>query len=188
MKIKNIITIYCIALCSVAGAQKPKLSKVFSDAEKQTGVMLGEISIAKAARSGAKGITPGSKGELVSPRTLDSSQLKLVPSGDWTSGFFPGQLWYLYEYSNKIEWKTEAEKFTANIEKEKTNGGTHDMGFKVYTCFGNGYRLTHNPHYKDVIIQAAKTLSTRFNPKVGCIRSWDHHKDQWDYPVIIDNM
>ena len=54
--------------------------------------------------------------------------------------------------------------------------------------FGNGYRLTNDRHYKDVIIEAANTLSTRFNPKIGCIRSWDHHKDQWEFPVIIDNM
>ncbi len=33
-----------------------------------------------------------------------------------------------------------------------------------------------------------KPLSTRFNPNVGCIRSWDHHRDKWQYPVIIDNM
>ena len=112
----------------------------------------------------------------------------MVPSKDWTSGFFPGELWFLYEYSGKDEWKDEAEKFTANIEKEKYNGGTHDMGFKIYNSFGNGYRLTKDAHYKEVIIQSAKTLSTRFNPKVGCIRSWDHHAQQWAFPVIIDNM
>src|SRR3954465_15775320 len=62
------------------------------------------------------------------------------------------------------------------------------MGFKIYCSVGQGYRLTKDPHYKDVIIQFAKTLSTRFNAKAGVIRSWDHHKEQWDYPVIIDNM
>ena len=62
------------------------------------------------------------------------------------------------------------------------------MGFKIYCSFGNGYRLTKDPHYKEVIIQSAKTLSTRFNAKAGVIRSWDHNKDKWDYPVIIDNM
>jgi unsaturated chondroitin disaccharide hydrolase len=130
----------------------------------------------------------GTNDDLISPRTLDSMQLKLVPSRDWTSGFFPGELWFLYEYTGNREWKVQAENFTANIEKEKTNGSTHDMGFKIYCSFGQGSRLANNTHYKDVIIQSAKTLSTRFNPKVGVIRSWDHHKEQWDYPVIIDNM
>ena len=159
------------------GSNKISVSKIFTDAEQQTRFMLAEIPKAKKGNA-----------DLVSPRTLDNDQLKLVPSKDWTSGFFPGELWFLYEYSEKELWKNEAEKFTANIEKEKYNGGTHDMGFKIYNSFGNGYRLTKNPHYKDVIIQSAKTLSTRFNPKIGCIRSWDHHKEQWEYPVIIDNM
>ena len=70
---------------------------------------------------------------------------------------------------------------------EKDNNGTHDMGFKVYCSVGNAYRLTHNAHYKDVIIEAAKTLCTRFNPVVGCIKSWDNRKE-WKFPVIIDNM
>jgi rhamnogalacturonyl hydrolase YesR len=119
---------------------------------------------------------------------LEKDNLKLVGSKDWTSGFFPGVLWYLYEYTGKKEWRDEAEKFTANIEREKINGGTHDMGFKIYCSFGTGYNLTKDAHYKEVLIQSAKTLSTRFNSAVGVLRSWDHSKEKWDYPVIIDNM
>ncbi len=153
-------------------------AKIFSEAGQQTKILLHEILK-----------TRGDQTELVSPRTLDSTgKLKLVSSRDWTSGFFPGELWFLNEYTKNNEWKKLAESFTTNIEKEKTNATTHDMGFKIYCSFGQGYRLTDAPHYKDVIIQSAKTLSTRFNPRVGCIRSWDHHKEQWDYPVIIDNM
>jgi len=154
-----------------------KLPAVIADAEKQTKVMLKEVPAAK-----------GDKGDLVSPRTIENGKLKLVASRDWTSGFFPGVLWFLYQYTGKQEWLTEAKAYTANIEREKTNGGTHDMGFKVYCSFGSGYRLTNDAAYKAVIIQSAKTLSTRFNPTVGCIRSWDHHKEVWGFPVIIDNM
>ena len=158
-------------------AQDVKLSNVFNDAEKQTKLMLQEIPKAKAANA-----------DLVSPRTLDKGELKLVASRDWTSGFFPGELWFLYEYTGNNEWKQQAESFTANMEREKTNGGTHDMGFKVYCSFGTGFRLTKDQHYKDVIIQSARTLSTRFRPITGTIRSWDHSRDKWAYPVIIDNM
>jgi unsaturated chondroitin disaccharide hydrolase len=159
-------------------SQDVKLSTVFSDAEKQARLMLQEIPKAKK-----------DKPDLVSPRTLDSTgNLKLVSSRDWTSGFFPGILWFLYEYTGNKEWKQNAENFTANIEREKTNGGTHDMGFKVYCSFGSGYYFTKDPHYKDVIIQSAQTLITRFNPKIGCIRSWDQRREQWMFPVIIDNM
>ena len=158
-------------------AQNVKLSNVFNDAEKQTKLMLQEIPKAKTANA-----------DLVSPRTLNKGELKLVASRDWTSGFFPGELWFLYEYTGNKEWKQQAENFTANMEREKTNGGTHDMGFKVYCSFGTGFRLTNDPHYKDVIIQSAKTLSTRFRPITGTIRSWDHSTDKWAFPVIIDNM
>jgi rhamnogalacturonyl hydrolase YesR len=158
-------------------SQKINIPKIIADAEAQTKVMLNEIPKAK-----------GNNASLVSPQTIRDGQLKLVASNGWTSGFFPGQLWFLYEFTGKKEWESEARKFTANIEKEKFNGGTHDMGFKIYCSFGNGYRLTKDPHYKEVIIQSAKTLSTRFNAKAGVIRSWDHNKDKWDYPVIIDNM
>jgi hypothetical protein len=169
--------------------QSVSLPKVFADAEQQTKVLLNEIPEAQASKSGAtSGVTPGSTGsELVSPRTLENNQLKLVSSKDWTSGFFPGELWFLYEYTGKEAWKKQAQRFTSNIEREKTNGGTHDMGFKVYCSFGQGYRLTSDAHYKDVIIQSAKTLATRFNPVAGVIRSWDN-RAKWKYPVIIDNM
>ena len=123
------------------------------------------------------------------PRTVDKyGQLKLVPSKDWTSGFFPGCLWYLYDATNEIYWRKNAEHYTRNVEAEQYNGGTHDMGFKMFCSAGNGYRLTKNEEYKKILLTSAQTLITRFNPLVGCIRSWDHNKDKWQYPVIIDNM
>jgi len=158
-------------------AQPVKLSQVFSDAEKQTFVMCTNVDDTKEPNT-----------DLVSPRTVVNGQLKLVPAKDWTSGFFAGQLWMIYKITHKPGWKSKAEKFTSLEEKEKLNGGTHDMGFKIYCSYGTGYQITKDPAYKEVIIQSAKTLSTRFNPVVGCIRSWDHHKEQWGYPVIIDNM
>ena len=173
----SLVWMMLIAGLGTVFSQKINIPKIIADAEAQTKVMLNEIPKAK-----------GNNASLVSPQTIKDGQLKLVASKGWTSRFFPGQRWYLYEFTGKKEWESEARKFTANIEKEKFNGGTHDMGFKIYCSFGNGYRLTKDPHYKEVIIQSAKTLSTRFNAKAGVIRSWDHNKDKWDYPVIIDNM
>ncbi|HOY21343.1 MAG TPA: glycoside hydrolase family 88 protein [Haliscomenobacter sp.] len=125
---------------------------------------------------------------LVSPRSLREDTLFMVPSRDWTSGFFAGNLWYLYELSGDQFWQQKAREFTAHIEREKTNGTTHDMGFKMYCSFGNGYRLSKDPQYRDILLQSARTLSTRFNEKIGCLRSWDHSTDKWAFPVIIDNM
>jgi hypothetical protein len=94
----------------------------------------------------------------------------------------------LYDYSKDESIKKAAMQWSAVVEKEKMDGGTHDLGFKVYCPFGNAYRITKDEKYKSVIVQAAKTLSTRFNPTVGAIRSWDHHEHLWKFPVIIDNM
>jgi rhamnogalacturonyl hydrolase YesR len=107
-------------------------------------------------------------------------------STEWTSGFYPGSLWYMYEYTQDKKWETAARQWTAGLEKEKLNTRTHDLGFMLYCSFGNGYRLTNDPAYKEILLQGAKSLSTRFNEKTGCIRSWDHGK--WQFPVIIDNM
>lgn len=128
-------------------------------------------------------------GELTNPRNSEpDGTLNLVPSKDWTSGFLPGELWFLYEYTQNNFWKKKAQQHTDILEKEKMNGSTHDMGFKVYCSFGNGYRLTQDEHYKEVLLQSARTLATRFKPAAGIIRSWDHSTAKWVCPVIIDNM
>jgi unsaturated chondroitin disaccharide hydrolase len=106
----------------------------------------------------------------------------------WCSGFFGGSLWYLYEYTKDPKWKEAAEKWTNAVEKEQYNTGTHDLGFMIYCPYGNGYRLTKNEAYKGVMLNAAKSLATRFNPKVGLIKSWNKFDKIYDYPVIIDNM
>lgn len=175
MKYLIIIGVLLITGMSVIG-QKIDTSKTLNHAESQTEIMLINVK------------TVLDNPTSVSPRTLENEKLKVVSSRDWTSGFFPGSLWYLYELTGSEKWKTEAEKFTSYLEREKNNGNNHDIGFKVYNSFGNGYRITKDTSYKAVIIQAAKTLSTRFNQKTGVIRSWDHNRDKWINPVIIDNM
>jgi unsaturated chondroitin disaccharide hydrolase len=119
------------------------------------------------------------------PRSIKDNELHLVGASDWTSGFFPGVLWYLYEYSEDDFWKQKAQDFTDNLEGQKNNASTHDLGFMMYCSFGNGWRIAQ-PDYSSVLVQSAITLKNRFNESVGCIRSWDF--GSWDFPVIIDNM
>jgi len=122
------------------------------------------------------------------PRTIDASgTLVTSNSGWWTSGFFPGSLWNLYDYSKDEKPKEAAIEMTSRIEKEKNNKGTHDLGFMLYCSFGNGFRLTGDQSYKDVMLTGARSLSTRFRPNIGCIQSWGSRKG-WQCPVIIDNM
>lgn len=129
------------------------------------------------------------KNPLVSPRTIDENgNLKMVRARDWTSGFFPGTLWFMYEYTKDNKWRERAEEFTANLENLRNYRGTHDLGFMIYNSFGNGLRLTKNDSYKQVILDASYALASRFKPEAGIIRSWDHNRDKWQCPVIIDNM
>jgi rhamnogalacturonyl hydrolase YesR len=125
----------------------------------------------------------------VFPRTIDDDgTIVRVSKRDWTSGFYPGILWLMYDLTDDEFWGNEAKEYTELLESEKFNASDHDIGFKMMSSYGQGYRLTGNMEYREVLIQSAKTLISRFNENVGCIRSWDHHQDKWDYPVIIDNM
>ncbi|SHE91242.1 glycoside hydrolase family 88 protein [Dysgonomonas macrotermitis] len=129
------------------------------------------------------------KDDQVTPRTINrDGTLKLVGPRDWCSGFFPGSLWLMYQYTKDSKWAKQAEKFSELIEIEQFDETSHDLGFKMYNSFGNGLKLTNNPHYRNVVIQSAKTLAKRFNAKIGSIRSWDWNRQVWEYPVIIDNM
>lgn len=123
-----------------------------------------------------------------SPRTYDSTKGKVTTMGRtaWTAGFYPGTLWYLYEYSGDSRIKTEAEKQLKFIEPDQHFTGSHDIGFMMYCSFGTAYRITQNTHYKKALLTSAASLSTRFNDTVGAIRSWDW--GEWKFPVIIDNM
>jgi rhamnogalacturonyl hydrolase YesR len=165
-------------------AQDALHKKTLKLAETQAALMLQEVPKAVQQKPAAAG-----KSAPVSPRSLTpAGELAVVPSRDWTSGFFPGYLWLLGEATGQDSWRTAAKTYTAYIEPEKNNRSTHDLGFMVYCPFGQGYRLTQDAAYRDVILQAARSLSTRFNRKTGTLRSWNHHQELWQYPVIIDNM
>ena len=125
------------------------------------------------------------------PKTLDKNgKLETCAQDWWVSGFFPGTLWYLYENSNDEALKNWAINYTLRVEDQKYTTDNHDVGFIIFCSFGNAYRLTGNEAWKEVIHTASNSLITRFNPGIGCIRSWDEvsWSKQWQYPVIIDNM
>jgi unsaturated chondroitin disaccharide hydrolase len=105
----------------------------------------------------------------------------------WCSGFYSGSLWYIYEQTKDETIKKEAEEALKTIAPNQTYTGNHDLGFMMYCSFGNAYRITGNEAYKDIIFRSAASLTTRYNPKVQSIQSWNANK-YWKFPVIIDNM
>lgn len=122
------------------------------------------------------------------PRTIDAEgKLLTEDSRWWTSGFYPGCLWYLYENTNDQKIKADAMAMTSRVEQEKYTTSNHDVGFMLYCSFGNGLRVTGEESYNEVLLTGARSLSTRFNPEIGCIQSWEGNQ-KWQFPVIIDNM
>jgi len=132
------------------------------------------------------------------PRSMDKDgKVKGVGVFDWTGGFFPGVMWYIYEYTKDPTWQALATKWTTALEKGKDLNQHHDIGFVMYCAYGNAARLEKDPKkvevYNQILIHSAKTALTRFDPKLGVIKSWNTKaswdgKTIWKYPVIIDNM
>jgi rhamnogalacturonyl hydrolase YesR len=132
--------------------------------------------------------------KFLNPRTIDKKgNILYVPKHDWTSGFFAGSMWYTYELTKDNKWIDLAVKYTNQLDSVKYITDQHDIGFMIGCSYINGYRIEKKQSYKAVIIEAAKSLSTRFRPNAGVIQSWDINrgwqaKRGWECPVIIDNM
>lgn len=129
------------------------------------------------------------------PRNILSGESKWncrkATKDEWTAGFWPGILWYDYEFTRDEKIKNEAEKFTSSLKfLSEIPAYDHDLGFLIFCSYGNGYRLTSNPDYKKIILNTADTLATLFNPKVGTILSWPREVEAkgWPHNTIIDNM
>ena len=125
------------------------------------------------------------------PKSFKDGEIVTAKPRDWTSGFLPGALWLLYEHTGDEQLKAYADIFTRRLEELKDYTGTHDLGFMVFCSYGNAYRLTNDEYYKSIVEQASAALVTRFDPEVGCIRSWNTSRKEnpeQDFIVIIDNM
>ncbi len=121
------------------------------------------------------------------PRSIrPDGSMHLTTPRDWTCGFFPGSLWYIYELTGNKDFKLQASRFTEALDSVQYFTHTHDLGFMLYCSYGNAYRITGEEAYKKVLLNGAESLASRFNPTVGCIRSWDF--GTWQFPVIVDNM
>ena len=130
----------------------------------------------------------------VMPRNIegDARHWACRPIGaeEWCSGFWPGVLWYDYEYSRDPAVREAAAEATRRLEPILERPVfDHDLGFLMYCSFGNAYRLTGDDHYRKVIVNAADSLATLFNPAVGTLLAWPRHvKDYGGHNTIMDTM
>lgn len=179
----SVILISCIAVKkNITSASNDWVKENFSHAAT---MLNGQLKIADEKFSAKNGAFP---------RTINKAgKLTTTSMYDWTPGFFPGSLWYAYEYSKNQNLKAEAVKWTEKLAPLQNFTEHHDLGFMMYCSYGNAYRLANKPEYKNILINSAKALSTRFNATTGCIKSWNifkswHGKTSYYFPVIIDNM
>ncbi|NGM66378.1 glucuronyl hydrolase [Sphingobacterium sp. SGR-19] len=119
--------------------------------------------------------------------------IKYLQIDEWTGGFWPGILWYMYEYTEDEKWKIEAIRWTESLTSNQYNTAHHDIGFMMYCSYGNAIRFLDAPSYKEILVQSAKSLCQRYNEQVGSIQSWNTRKSKgdiniWEFPVIMDNM
>ncbi|ODU60141.1 MAG: glucuronyl hydrolase [Paludibacter sp. SCN 51-9] len=132
-------------------------------------------------------------GKIMIPRTIKNDKIHYVPIDDWTSGFFAGTMWYMYDLTGDEKWKTLGVKYTEHLDSAKYLTWHHDVGFMINCSYGNALRVTGDTAYKSVMMEAARSLATRYRPVPGVIQSWDEDrgwqgKRGWMCPVIIDNM
>ena len=127
------------------------------------------------------------------PSTFKNGKVGFVPAKDWVSGFFAGSLWYMYELTGDEFYAEKAQKHTEILHDIQYLTSHHDIGFMINNSYGNGLRLKDIPGYDTVMVNAARSLCTRYRPVAGIIQSWNVAKgwqaeQGWKCPVIIDNM
>ncbi|WP_232293290.1 glycoside hydrolase family 88 protein [Stigmatella aurantiaca] len=122
--------------------------------------------------------------------SLPNGTWRLVAATDllgWTQGFFPGELWYMYQQTGLATWRVRADAWTRSLEGQKSNMLSHDLGFKFIPSYGLAYQLTGNDSYRQVLLTAAGALASRYNPRVGIISCCDWNPD-WQLPLVVDTM
>ena len=143
-------------------------ARVFAVAEKQAAMAASQLDATTLPKS----------------MKADGTMAKTI-CRDWVCGFFPGTVWYIYAYNKDPKFKDLAWEQTQKCAPVQFYRTTHDVGFMINCSYGNALRVGGIEESREVLRNAAHSLATRFNPVVGCTRSWDA-KDS--YRVIIDNM
>jgi unsaturated chondroitin disaccharide hydrolase len=191
LKLILVFTVFCLISCQ--DSQKKKQAKT----ETKVDLDLMSINLDQAIKNCVSQLeiaVPKLTDLSKHPRLIETNQSEWVEVPNhrlkWTSGFYPGILWYMYDLTKDEKWKQEAIKRTEVFEDYKTITEHHDIGFMIFPAFGNGYKLGGKKEYKDVLLTSAASLASRYNPTVGTIKSWSNemHPRWQQHITIIDNM
>jgi hypothetical protein len=150
-------------------------------------LVFAQRQLEKAVRTQTPKLTDSNTGNDYPFRTRPDGTWAVSGPNAWYSGFFPGCLWLIYQRTSSPTWRTWAQNWTAPIESQKSYTGDHNGGFRLFPSFGQGYRLTGNQAYRQVVLTTAQSIASRYNARVGCIRSRGNISDT-DFQVVVDNM
>ena len=144
----------------------------------------------RALDAAATPLMKNEKGELRTPHGFkrETRELDMRSIYWWTSGHFPGSLWYLYEATGDEFFKDRATAWTEILAPVSKYDANHDVGFMMYCSYGNAWRILKTDRYNALLAETADSLSHRFKDSLGLIRSWGKIEDEKDFLVIPDNM
>lgn len=182
------------------------------------GDLFAENVVAKITRTAVDGLVnnnpPAAYPEFVPQTGADANKYFLREASFWTCGFFPGSVYLVLERLIRYPWaalddasqekkaavraalESTAPAWTGPIRAMASRTDTHDMAFIVMLSLRPCWELYHDASALDAVILAAHSLFSRYDARVGAIRSWDrlvqHGVDisSWtdDFLVIIDSM
>jgi len=106
----------------------------------------------------------------------------------WTSGFYPGELWLMYQQTNDDRWLKRANQYSQALIKVANDKGTHDLGFMIGVPMSLAHELEPSSklkrEYLNAEITAAKSLARRYSNTVHAIKSANYN-GKWG--VIVDS-
>ena len=171
-----ITSLLCLA-CQKQESMEELTARVFERAAAQMELMDKNLDSAAVSNPGV----------AIYPRSINKEGALWTSNYKWwCSGFYPGSMWYVYEYTGNEKIKELALEYQAGLEPLRFRKDDHDIGFQLMCSYGNCLRLTEDQTCVPVLIDGANSLASRFDPEVGCTRSWSFGK--WSFPVIVDNM
>ena len=144
----------------------------------------------KALDAAATPLMKNAKGGVQFPHGFKRAkkEFDMRPVKWWTSGHFPGTLWYLYEATGDVALKDAALKWTEIVAPNAKVTDNHDVGFIMYCSFGNARRILKTDRYDALLRETADSLSKRYDEGLGLIRSWGSITNRTTFLVIPDNM
>lgn len=161
------------------------------DVDKQLHYCHSQVMRALAELQGANGYDFSQQPRnILSTDKLKGWNTRKATAEEWCSGFWPGILWMDYSHSREAKVLQAAEGYTEALRPlAYQKAFDHDLGFLMFCSFGKGYEVDRRDDYRQVILAAADTLATLFNPMVGTLLSWPRNIGMFSgHNTIMDNM